>query len=459
MVLGIAVFFTFSLKMTDSPLFRAGSRIKVYVNDATGIFVNSKVKLSGIDVGVVDRIELEGLRARITLVIDKGVKLPDPAVVVPKPLGVLGDKYLEIQRATEEDLKEAEKNQPQGFRWITDWLLPAAHAAFIDGPSREYKTGEVLPARNQAAALDDLMRDVAKLSTDMKIITNEVRDLVTGNRSKINTTLSNFEKLTTDLAELTSKMNDPEIKAELEKLSQTVVQMGNTVRNLELISQKVANGEGTLGKLVNDTETVDRMNEALGAVNATIDRARRVQTWVDLESQYLGQTGEVQTRVNLGLFTSYDFAYWAGIAIDDYGTFEKTVTTTTVGGGVPQTTTETIRKPNAVKFSFLLYKKFSHVAAAAGMLENSGGFQLELFNRRESLRLTSAVYDLGSDTNPLVRVGVTYQPWSVFTISAGYFHLLEKSNLEDARRSWSVGVGLRFTDDDLKTVLLIPGVG
>lgn len=459
MLLGVAVFLAFSLKMTDSPLFRRGSKISVYLTDATGIFVNSKVKLSGIDVGVVDKIELDDQKAKITLIIDKGVRLPDPAVVVPKPMGVLGDKYLEIQQATSEDLKA---ESPTGslhplWRRVSNWLCPEALAA---QDSRVYKSGEVLPARNQSAALDDMMRDVAKLSQDLKVITQEVKTLLSGNRDEINVTMKNLEKITTDIAQVTSKINDKEVKKELEQLSKTVIQMSNTVRNLEAVSQKIERGEGTIGKLINDSETIDRVNDTLGAVSATIDRARRIQTWVDMETQYLGRTSEVQTRVKLGLFTSYDFAYWAGISVDDYGTYERTLTTTTkVGSGTEETTVENVRKPNAVKFSFLLYKKFMNFAAGAGMLENAGGFTLEAFDRRERFRASLSAFDFGSDTNPVLRLNLAYNPWSVFTISAGYFHPFESRDAAEPRRSWTVGVGLRFTDDDLKTVLLIPGVG
>jgi phospholipid/cholesterol/gamma-HCH transport system substrate-binding protein len=465
LVLGIAVFFTFSLKMTDSPLFRRGSKVTVYLADATGVFVNSKVKLSGIDVGVVDKIELDQGKAKISLTIDKGVELPDPAIVVPKPMGVLGDKYLDIQRATADDLEkqqEAKENpEPQSSLWrrAFETLDRAIFTpAYAEAPRREYKSGEVLPARDQSAALDDLMRDMAKLSEDLKVITKEVRSLVGDNRQKIDNTINNFNKITNDIAQLSGKINDPDVKKEIEKLSESVVQLGNTIRNLESISQKIQNGEGTIGKLINDSETIDRVNDTLGAVNATIDRARRIQTWVDVETLYLGQSSEVQTRVNLGLFTSYDFSYWAGFTLDDYGTYEKIVTTDTEAGQPPTTHTEEIRKPNSLKYTFMLYKKFPSFAAAAGMIESSGGFHLELFNRRETLRATLTAYDFASESNPILRFNVLYNPWSVFTISAGYFHALEKSGLPDSRRSWSVGIGLRFSDEDLKTVLLIPGV-
>lgn len=469
-ILGIAVFFTFSLKMTDSPIFRRGSVVTVYISDATGIFVNSKVKLSGIDVGIVDKIELENLKAKITLVIDEGVELPDPAVVVPKPLGVLGDKYLEIQKATEDDLKRKSsdgsasnlKNFETRFSrlqaWLSEVVISSAHA---DGSTsrRVYKTGEVLPSRDQSAALDDMLRDVAKLSEDMKSITKEVREILGGNRKNIDSTIVNLQKISTDLALLTEKVSDDEVRKEIENLSKSVVQMGNTIRNMESISHKIQSGEGTLGKLVNDTETIDRVNDALGAVNATVDRAKRVQTWVDMHSSYLPQTSEVQTKVQLGLFTSYDFAYWAGVSIDDYGYPEETITRSVDENGTETTTSEIVRKPKSLKFNFLLSKRFSHASASVGILENSGGLQLEAFDRRERFKASLAIFDFGSDTNPITRLQFSYQPWSVFTISAGFFHAFESAPASESRKSWSIGAGLRFTDDDLKTILLIPGLG
>src|SRR6476620_10427982 len=72
----------FSLRITDSPIFRRGTTFVTYLDDATGIFKNSKVKIAGIDVGVITEIDLENAQAKITMVVDKGIDVPAGSKIV-----------------------------------------------------------------------------------------------------------------------------------------------------------------------------------------------------------------------------------------------------------------------------------------------------------------------------------------------------------------------------------------
>ena len=51
--------------------------IHAYVDDASGLLVDSNVKLAGVDIGRLTDIELDGNRARLTLEIREDVQLHD----------------------------------------------------------------------------------------------------------------------------------------------------------------------------------------------------------------------------------------------------------------------------------------------------------------------------------------------------------------------------------------------
>lgn len=127
--LACAIIAAFSFRITDTPIFRHGKNYVVFLSDATGIFKNSKVKMAGIDIGVIRKIELEGNRAKLTLLIDKEYEIPKNSIVVPRPLGILGDKFIEIQPQGEtKQGEQIEKSSDEsGFNPL-DWVVPSASA-------------------------------------------------------------------------------------------------------------------------------------------------------------------------------------------------------------------------------------------------------------------------------------------------------------------------------------------
>src|SRR4051794_28008233 len=83
-VLGCIVIALFSFKITHSPMLRRGTPLTVYLSDATGIFIDSKVKLAGINVGAITAIRLENGKARIEIIIDKGLEIPRGSKISPR---------------------------------------------------------------------------------------------------------------------------------------------------------------------------------------------------------------------------------------------------------------------------------------------------------------------------------------------------------------------------------------
>jgi phospholipid/cholesterol/gamma-HCH transport system substrate-binding protein len=83
--IGLLVVAAFSFRITETPIFYQGTEIVAYLDDATGLFKKSKVKMAGIDVGLVTAIELDNGKAKITLTISEEMDIPTNAQVIPRP--------------------------------------------------------------------------------------------------------------------------------------------------------------------------------------------------------------------------------------------------------------------------------------------------------------------------------------------------------------------------------------
>lgn len=110
---GILIFFIVAFSIGDVYLVRKGYHINVLFNFANGISESAPVRLAGVNVGQIDKIEIffdeEEKRTKVRLlawIADEKIKITKDSMAVINTLGLLGEKYLELfpGRDTEEFL-------------------------------------------------------------------------------------------------------------------------------------------------------------------------------------------------------------------------------------------------------------------------------------------------------------------------------------------------------------------
>jgi phospholipid/cholesterol/gamma-HCH transport system substrate-binding protein len=75
-------------------------RVTAEFADVLDLVPQSSVKVDQVTVGTVEKIELNGWTARVTVRLPKSVKLPDNAVAELKQTSLLGEKYVQLERPT-----------------------------------------------------------------------------------------------------------------------------------------------------------------------------------------------------------------------------------------------------------------------------------------------------------------------------------------------------------------------
>src|SRR6476469_3795910 len=98
----MAALVAMTTRLTQNQFSFSGTK-KYYANisDATGLLSKTKVKMAGLDVGQLTKMELAGKRARITVEIAADLAIHNDATLAVKAIGFLGDKYLELNPGTE----------------------------------------------------------------------------------------------------------------------------------------------------------------------------------------------------------------------------------------------------------------------------------------------------------------------------------------------------------------------
>jgi phospholipid/cholesterol/gamma-HCH transport system substrate-binding protein len=78
------------------PFFSSGRTYSAYFAQAGGLTTDSKVRVSGLEVGKVSDVELDGPRVLVTFTVDKNIRLGDRAEAAIKLSTLLGNKVLEV---------------------------------------------------------------------------------------------------------------------------------------------------------------------------------------------------------------------------------------------------------------------------------------------------------------------------------------------------------------------------
>jgi phospholipid/cholesterol/gamma-HCH transport system substrate-binding protein len=107
-ILVAAVFLVFAYRAADLRQVQ-GYEVQASFTQIEGINAGTDVKIAGVTVGSVKKVALdpESYTALVTLSLDPSVKLPIDSVVRVASSGLLGDRYLTIERGVEEEFAGA----------------------------------------------------------------------------------------------------------------------------------------------------------------------------------------------------------------------------------------------------------------------------------------------------------------------------------------------------------------
>jgi phospholipid/cholesterol/gamma-HCH transport system substrate-binding protein len=88
-----------------------------------------------------------------------------------------------------------------------------------------------------------------------KTVSYTINTLVKDNDEKLNSVLSNFDAISSDLATITGDLKNV-------KLSNTVKTLDNTLSTANRLITSIENSDGTLGKLLNDASLYNNLEAA-----------------------------------------------------------------------------------------------------------------------------------------------------------------------------------------------------
>lgn len=434
-----------SLKITQNQSgFGKHVQYKTLVKDASGIFEKTPIKVAGINAGKIKSIELSGRDALITFEIQDKVKVTPNAKLKIKSVGLLGDKFIDIDLGAETD-KRLEENSfitTEGGEGL-DSLAKDASAVLKD-------VKEITAGIKEALRDDEGRNMVKQIVENINEVTSSLRRITDGNEDKINKIVDDIEALSSQLAHETDRYQKDSLMNDLSKIGPILDKVDATVSDLKVIVADVKDGKGTVGKLLRDDAVVDQVSQTLSSVNRLVNRINNIEADIGLSSGANTRTGS-DTRFDLDIYPAPERFFRLGIVTNDFGPEQDRETdtyTSTNNGPVTKTNVRKINK-DAFKFNFQIGRRIQRFGLRAGLIESTGGVGVDYFFPDWGIRTGVELFDYQKDAGPNLRLMGEFKIWNVlFTRIAG-----EDLISKDGKQSATISLGLRFNDQDLAALI------
>ncbi len=487
-----------------------GYRVHADFDDVSGLASHSRVTISGIPVGTIDGIELISLpggvtKARVSIRLGDGIVMyggiPEAdgtarngATITRRTATMLGDYYLEIApgvggvqlgdgdaipnvvgesgiMALATKLEKVTELFPKLQKIADDvQVVTASLSAVVGGPGG-------------TARLEKIAGDAARAADDIASMTNEVRGFVdrtvSGEHGRIDHILGNVDRVSADVAKFTGSSRDalertvrnveaisnelrtalvanPDgdnvgVQGALSRLTASLDSLQAATKHLDSIAEKIDSGQGTIGRLVNDDTIAKKTEEVVTDVGGLVKSVTELETQVGARAEFYIMDRSFKEYVSLRFKPKADKYYLLEIVFDPRGrtsTLDRYTLTNdpTKPAQLAERVTETT---SAVKVTAEFALRWDFFTTRFGLIETTGGLGMDFEFFKDSLKFAVDLFDFTTDHYPRLRILAQWAFLDNFYVAAG------ADDVINASRDYFVGAGFRFTDDDLKALLVV----
>lgn len=266
----VAIFLYASFRLDGCAWFEPGGRHFVaHFDDAAGVVPRTAVEIAGVRVGQVERLELEGGRARLVLRIeDPSVRIPIDSTVEIRSRGLIGERVVEIvpgqssQLASDGDTLTHTVDAPN-----LDRMMDRLAAVADDVKAVTHSLRLVVGGPEGEASLAETLENVRVASAD-------IRKFVEENQDRMASTLGDIQQFSSDLAHITHD-NRQTVGEMLRNFDRASQRMNMALAQLAQTTARINRGEGTLGKLTKDDKLYKKAEASLDDLQKSLAEVRR----------------------------------------------------------------------------------------------------------------------------------------------------------------------------------------
>ena len=451
---------------------KKGYALYALIGDASGLAKKAKVKMRGVNIGNVENLTLEGNFVRLKFFIKDGIKIPKGSAVTLAQDNFLGGKYVKIIPSNSFTFYKPKEKITEYINTVSmDNVMANINSAVNDVKILVKKLNNTLD-KNTMNNLKQTIQNIKDSSIVLKSILNtadkkfpalmdNANDLVleykkagvTLNQKlpnildKAYNFISEYKKtgiaLNKKLPEVLDEVNTLLIKlnkasitinAKLDTLMEEYIKLGKNTNNI-LNDNKVEIKEAIAGAknfFVSGGESFKKIDNYLSSLSKS-------QILVDIQSNYMVTDDYFKTSAHIAYLPVPTKYYILGVtSAKDYSNLSKV---------------NLDHQEDKVYITAEYGKRFDDLLLRGGIIENTGGIGFDYFLNHDRFKLSGEVYDFNAvndirGNNPHLTFKGTYLYLKHIQFIGGIDNVLNT----DAR-TFFLGVGVKFKDNDLKTIL------
>ncbi|MCG8469982.1 MAG: MlaD family protein [Gemmatimonadetes bacterium] len=247
--------------ISDTRIGRTTMRVLGVAADAGQITPDSKVFLRGVEVGNVDAVVLEPTRVVLQLTLYPGVDIAADTRGVIKPAGFLGAQMIDLVPGV--GTPSLTEGDTIALGRSSDLMTLATTLGDETG---------VLLERLEAVLSERMVENLEASSESFTGAMRQLEELLASERDAIHGLLANMDRASAQLAELTASDELDRSLANLDTLSTRLAaaseNFDQTSESLRTITSRLADGEGTLGKMMTEDTLYAGLTETLANLRA-----------------------------------------------------------------------------------------------------------------------------------------------------------------------------------------------
>lgn len=419
-VLAVAAFVVGNVSRLFQP---RGYSLYAVFDSALGLDESAAVRLAGIKIGYIKDIQLDVRRTRVRLHVFNKFRVPRGSQAIQATMGLLGEKYIEI-RPGEGDVfygpgDELVSLPSGGLDQIAPVLLSVGE---------EIKT---LSLSVRKLVEGETERNLQSALRNMSALTEELKALAAENRGAVGRVIGNADRaiqsLDARLEALTAEVNRAAagvgglvddnragVRDNLSRLQEVLDKIRRSVDLLNASLEKIRNGEGTLGRLVNDPGLYDKAEGAVGDVRRAVGPLASLAVRPGFRAEYFPSSERVRSAFSLAVLSDRRPVFLGAIVHDPW---RDRFLYSAQGGW-----------------------RFGGFAPRAGLIESAFGAGVDYYAFRDRLVLSLEGFDFDRAENPQVRASARFFP------RRNFFFVLGLDDFASSSRSavfFGLGLGVQ----------------
>ena len=242
--------------LTDASMFRGRYVLTTVLKDAAGIRKGDPVLMRGVNIGRVQKFDIDKDKVAIRLEVEGEYKIPKDSRVEVRSQGLLGSMVADVIPGQSSEMARG-----------GEVLAGGQGAGMFDKVNDLSASADKTLARVQALLSDTTVKSIESSSTELDALLKEMRGIAVAQRSELQKLTVNLRQVSESLQKATA---GPELEQSVKRmdtitkqLDEVTASFSRSSKSAEGLLARIDRGEGSLGKLSKDDALYVNTNEAM----------------------------------------------------------------------------------------------------------------------------------------------------------------------------------------------------